>query len=193
MLFSKQIEKALIVAAKAHQKQFRKSTDIPYITHPVAVFLIAEQYTDDENTLIACLLHDVLEDVPPAIYSESDMVQDFGDEVVKIVKDVSEDKTAGEPEKPWRERKEGYLTHLENSKDSRSLLVSVADKIHNLASMVNDYEEVGDKLWERFNASKEDELWYYSEIERIIDGHSDIPIKAKDDFKEIFGKLKIAR
>ena len=108
-MISDKINLALKVASRAHRDQTRRGTDIPYIAHPVAVAMIISRYTADENTIMAGILHDILEDVKPTVYSEIDMKNDFGDEVVGIVKDVSEDKTAGELEKPWIERKKGYL------------------------------------------------------------------------------------
>ena len=65
MKYSDRINQALIVAAKAHSGQTRKGTNIPYITHPVAVALLASDYTDDEDVIIGALFHDILEDVPP--------------------------------------------------------------------------------------------------------------------------------
>ena len=99
-MISKKVNLALKVASKAHRDQVRKGTDIPYISHPVAVALIIGEYTTDEDVIVAGILHDVLEDVRPSIYSEADMRGDFGDKITDIVKDVSEDKVAGEPEKP---------------------------------------------------------------------------------------------
>ena len=113
-MISDKINLALKVASKAHRKQTRKGTDIPYISHPVAVAMIVSEYTADEDTIVASILHDILEDVESTVYSENDMRNDFGNEIVEIVKDVSEDKIAGEPEKPWIERKNSYLAHLDS-------------------------------------------------------------------------------
>ena len=167
MIFTDRVNHALIVASRAHGGEVRKGTDIPYVSHPVGVAMIASEYTDDEDTIVAALLHDILEDVSDQVYSLEDMQRDFGEKVVGIVKDVSEDKRVGEPEKPWRERKEAYLEHLRTLSDIEPLLVSVADKIHNLMSILADHDTVGDIIWNRFNASKEDEFWYYRELTEI--------------------------
>ena len=168
-MISSKINLALKVASKAHRNQTRKGTDIPYISHPVAAAMIVSEYTTDENTVVACILHDILEDVEPAVYSEADMRNDFGDDIVEIVKGVSEDKTAGEPEKPWIERKRGYLAHLDSIENEKPLIVSTADKIHNLTDILEEYDRVGDSIWQKFNASKDDELWFYDEFLRIIE------------------------
>ncbi len=87
------INQAIVVATRAHAGQVRKGTDTPYIVHPYAVAMLARNYTADPEIIAACLLHDVLEDVAPAVYSEADMLQDFGSGVVDLVKTVSEPKT----------------------------------------------------------------------------------------------------
>ena len=167
-MFTDKINFALKIAAKAHQGQNRKGTDIPYISHPVAVGMIISQYTNDEATIVAGILHDILEDVNPAIYSEADMRRDFGDEITDIVKDVSEPKTAGQPKLPWKERKESYLKRLGNSYYIEAYIVAVADKIHNLTDILKDYDQFGDEIWHRFNTSEQDILWYYREVFYLI-------------------------
>lgn len=188
-MISDKVNLALKVASRAHRDQMRKGTDIPYISHPVAVAMIVSGYTTDEDTIVASILHDILEDVKPTVYSETDMRNDFGDEVVKIVKDVSEDKTAGEPEKPWIERKKGYLVHLDSLEDEKPLIVSTADKIHNLTDILEEYERIGDSIWQKFNASKNDELWFYTEFLKIID-KKQIPEQMKNDLALLVDRLK---
>lgn len=188
-MISDKVNLALKVASRAHRDQMRKGTDIPYISHPVAVAMIVSGYTTDEDTIVASILHDILEDVEPTVYSETDMRNDFGDEVVKIVKDVSEDKTAGEPEKPWIERKKDYLAHLDSLENEKPLIVSTADKIHNLTDILEEYERIGDSIWQKFNASKNDELWFYTEFLKIID-KKQIPEQMKNDLALLVDRLK---
>ena len=169
MLYSERINQALVIATKAHDGQTRKGTDIPYITHPVAVALLASEYTDDEDVIIGALFHDVLEDVSPDIYSEQEMRADFGDRVTDLVKAVSEDKRPDEPEKPWKDRKVAYIEHLRQEADTGAVVVSAADKTHNLLSITQDYQEYGDDLWSRFNAPKEEQLWYYQAVTGVVE------------------------
>ena len=188
-MISGKINLALKVASKAHRNQMRKGTDIPYISHPVAAAMIVSEYTTDENTVVACILHDILEDVEPAVYSEADMRNDFGDDIVEIVKGVSEDKTAGEPEKPWIERKRGYLAHLDSIENKKPLIVSTADKIHSLTDILEEYDRVGDSIWQKFNASKDDELWFYDEFLKIIEKKR-IPEQMKTDLSSLVDRLR---
>ena len=150
-------------AARAHEGQYRKDEPTPYIAHPVAVAMIVSDFTKDEDVVVAAILHDVLEDVPPEQYSAQDMTAEFGERVTELVRGVSEEKTAGQEQAPWRERKEGYLRTLKEDSEE-CLLLSAADKIHNLRSMVAAHERLGEKMWDVFNAGPADKLWFYTAI-----------------------------
>ena len=188
-MFTDKINLALKIAAKAHQGQNRKGTDIPYISHPVAVGMIIGQYTNKEAAIVAGILHDILEDVDPAIYSEIDKRRDFGDEITDIVKDVSEPKTAGQPKLPWKDRKQSYLKRLSNSYYIEAYLIATADKIHNLIDILNDYHQFGDEIWQRFNASKWDILWYYRAVFDLIKNEP-IPKDLKHQLESLIRRLK---
>ena len=93
------------------------------------------------------------------------------DKVVKIVKEVSEEKNIldniGFRKRTWQKRKDDYLLNLKTA-SQEALLVSCADKIHNLTSLINSYKIDGEKIWQRFNASKEKKLWFYKEVIKIL-------------------------
>ena len=180
--YTERLDSALRKAAWAHEKaeQHRKGSDIPYIIHPVGVMMIASNVTDDEDTLIACLLHDVLEDVDSSIYSEADMREDFGDRVVSIVLDVTKDSD----EKDWHARSKAYLHHLEHEASDEAVIVSASDKIHNLKSILTDHATHGDDLWERFTTkSSSDQLWWYESILDVITKRN-VPAGLRDQLAE---------
>lgn len=165
--FTERLDKAIRVAARAHDKQgqYRKGSDTPYIIHPFGVMLVASQVTDDEDTLIACLLHDVIEDVDPVIYSREDMQKDFGDRVVRIVMDVSKDESLHD----WHESANAYLQHLEHTASDAAVVVSTSDKIHNVTAVITDYKVMGEGLWQIFSTkSADDQMWYYRSILAIV-------------------------
>lgn len=164
MHLTTRLNRAMHVAAHAHRHHTRKGADIPYITHPYAVMLLASNETEDEDTLIACLFHDILEDVPE-MYSKEDMRREFGDTVVAIVEGVTKDDTI----KSWQKRSDAYIDHLRHQARRESVIVSAADKYHNLLSIIDDYEQVGDALWSRFNAGKERQLWWYAAVGEVLD------------------------
>jgi len=166
--YTQRLDSAIRRAAWAHEqaKQHRKGSDVPYIIHPFGVMVIAGNVTDDEDTLIACLMHDVLEDVAASIFNETQMRQEFGDRVVAIVKDVTKDDSI----ENWRERSRAYLKHLEFSASDEAVIVSAADKIHNISSVLFDYETVGEDLWLRFSTeSSADQVWWYKSILEVIE------------------------
>ncbi len=162
------IQNAINKATLLHGKQIRKGDGLPYIIHPFGVALILSKFTEDTDTIIAGLLHDVLEDVPD--YTAEDMTRDFGEKITGIVKEVSEEKDPNESKGkrlPWKVRKQKYLAHLETA-TTEAMLVSCADKIHNLLSMMSAYKEQGDALWKKFNSPQEDKLWFYGEVLKIL-------------------------
>ena len=165
--YTKRLDDAIRKAAWAHEQagQHRKGGDLPYIIHPIGVMMIASNVTENENVLIACLMHDILEDVSSSIYDEKDMREDFGDNVVAIVKDVTKDDSIDD----WHERSRAYLEHLQNLASDEVVIVSTSDKIHNLLSILTDHETHGDDLWNRFTTkSAQDQLWYYKSILDVV-------------------------
>src|SRR5262249_3219646 len=137
-IFTDRTERAIAAAVEAHQGQMRKGGDqLPYIVHPVTVALILSRYTDDEDTIIAGLLHDVVED---AHLGEEAIERQFGPKVLGMVKAVTE------PDRPgltWETRKDRYLRQLDRAPRG-SLLVACADKIANLISMIAAHSAQGE-------------------------------------------------
>ena len=155
-----QIDKAIHYATDKHSSQLRKGTEIPYITHPLEVYTILSAMGADTNLRIAGLLHDVLEDTDATL---NDIIWNFGYDVGELVTAHTEDKSL-----PWKERKGHAIEELRKA-DLRVKLLVFADKLSNLRSMYNDYYMIGDKLWERFNASKENQSWYYSKSQDALE------------------------
>ena len=119
------IERAFLVAEKAHAGQLRKSGE-DYITHPVAVTMILAELGLNETTLIASLLHDTVEDTP---YSLDQLRADFGDEIANLVDGVTKlDKlTYG----PTAEAETVRKMVIAMSRDIRVLVIKLADRLHN--------------------------------------------------------------
>jgi len=147
------IEQACDLASKAHNGQLRKGTDIPYITHPMAVGIILAETGATTDAVIAGILHDVVEDAGITL---DELENTFGSRVRFIVEACSE------PDKslPWKERKKHTLETLQEI-DRDVWLTSLADKLNNIRSMLRDYETSGEELWNRFNQGKKEQEWYY--------------------------------
>jgi (p)ppGpp synthase/HD superfamily hydrolase len=165
------LDKALQVASKAHRNQCRKNTDIPYIAHPAAVGMLVMKEGYSEDVVAAAILHDTVEDTELTL---DDIEQEFGKEIAEIVAGCSEhDKSL-----PWKERKEHTIEFLKTASEGIRA-VACADKLHNIRSIINDHHQVGDKVWERFNAGKEQQKWYYTKIVESLGCQSTFPLLEK--------------
>lgn len=149
--------RAFEFAAKQHSGQTRKASSIPYIAHLMGVASLVLEAGGDEDLAIAALLHDVVEDCGgmPVL---REVRRRFGDRVAKVVEGCTDAFT--DPKPPWRERKENYIRHLKRS-DADTRLVSAADKLNNVRSILSDYRAIGESIWSRFNGGREGTLWYY--------------------------------
>ena len=167
---------ALALAIEAHQNQIRKSTQIPYISHPMAVASIALEFGASEDQAIAALLHDSIEDGGRK-YEEVILAQ-FG----QYVHDLVQGCTDGTPDKtgkkaPWLERKTAYLEHLQIASDD-ILLVSCSDKLHNARAIVSDLINEGPSVFDRFSSTAQQTLWYYRQLATIFNNRKAPPAKA---------------
>ena len=170
--FAARFSEAFDYAAKKHSKQRRKGTRIPYVSHLMAVAGLVLENGGTEDEAVAALLHDAVEDQGGKATLE-EIRQKFGDGVAGIVSGCTDSDV--EPKPPWRQRKEHYLAHLRNA-DKSVRLVSSADKLHNARTILFDYREHGEKLWERFTARKDGQLWYYRQLVETFRGPDASPL-----------------
>jgi (p)ppGpp synthase/HD superfamily hydrolase len=149
--------RAFLFAAEKHAGQTRKASTIPYIAHLMGVASLVLEFSGDEDMAIAALLHDVVEDCggKPML---KEVRRRFGSRVAKIVEGCTDSDT--DPKPPWRERKETYIRHLKTA-DSETRLVSAADKLNNVRSIISDHREIGESIWSRFQGGRDGTLWYY--------------------------------
>ena len=108
-----------------------------------------------EDEVIAGLLHDAVED-QGGIDRLNDIRNKFGNEVARIVEGCT-----AWPDLSWKARRQAYIDHIRTSADASVSLVSACDKLHNARCILRDYGELGEAVWNCFNASKEEILWYY--------------------------------
>src|SRR5258708_3416508 len=136
--YSDRINHALAFAAKHHDRQVRKGTRLPDLTPPANVAIILTRYDQDEDTVVAGILHDVVEDCVRDGYTremlEQRVADKFGGEVLETVLAVTYRQVDEEGiELSAEERKDDYLARLAAAPEgARS--VCAADKIHNRAS-----------------------------------------------------------
>jgi len=164
---------AIDIAANAHKNQFRKGTNTPYITHPYAVGMILQKEGCAEDIVVAGNLHDTVEDT---IINLEYLRNKFGNKVALIVEGCSE------PDKSlqWEERKEHTIEYLKTAIPVIKA-VACADKLHNVLTMLEDYQKEGEKLWMRFNRGREKQEWYYRNLVQSL-----MHPPVDDDFKKLY-------
>jgi (p)ppGpp synthase/HD superfamily hydrolase len=159
--FGEAFDRALAYAADLHRADVRKGSGIPYIGHLLGVCALVIEDGGGETEAVAALLHDAAEDHGGAARLE-EIRASFGDEVAAIVRGCSDSLEADPNRKAeWRERKSGYVRHLRDETNPGALRVSLADKVHNMRTILADYRVLGDPFWSRFKRGPDDQLWYY--------------------------------
>jgi len=163
--FTHRFDDALVLAHQLHATQTRKGTSIPYIGHLLAVTSLVIENGGTEDEAIAALLHDAIEDAGGDSV-RSVIGQRFGANVLAIVEGCTD--TDQTPKPPWRQRKEDYIAHLRAETNPSIRLVSLADKVHNARSILQDYRTRGNDVWERFNGGQAGSLWYYRTLVEVF-------------------------
>lgn len=177
---------ALAFAASMHGDGVRKKTRIPYVTHVVAVAeTLAYYYPDDDELIVAGLLHDTVEDTA-ATFEE--LEQRFGGRVASLVRAVSKDddamakklkyasaeamRQALDERQLWRARRRFMLDHAQGAEADKDVVrLKASDASTNLAAIARDLRNpaVGNAVWERFKVGRDESLWYYEEIMKAVD------------------------
>jgi (p)ppGpp synthase/HD superfamily hydrolase len=162
-MYSPRVELAVATALEAHGLSRRKAGRGFEISHVTSVAMIAADYGCDEDTIVAALLHDTLEDTA----LEPDVIRSrFGPLVLAMVQDVSE------PPKPhpWRARKEAYIEQLRATPRAGARAVASADKIHNLSKMTQGLRTQGHPFIRPFSAPLDEMVWYQRAVLATLQG-----------------------
>ena len=195
--YSDRINHAFAFAAKHHDRQVRKGTRLPYLTHPANVALILTAYDQDEATVVSGILHDVIEDCVRDGYTRVMLAQRIGDkfgaEVLDTVLAVTQRQTDEEGiELSSEERKDDYLARLAAASES-ARWVCAADKIHNGSSILADLKRTldPDTVWSRFSAGRVGTVrWYRRVYDRLRELGFDAPIM--HELREVTEELESA-
>lgn len=166
MSLSTRYEEALVFAHQQHRAQTRKQSNIPYISHLLAVSGLVLEHGGNETEAIAGLFHDMLEDIgehlAPTIKTR------FGTEVLEIVYECSDAVAReGVAKEPWLLRKQRFLEQVPTKSDSAKLVTS-CDKLHNLTTIVRAHHAIGDEIWKKFNGKQAGTRWYYENLGHLL-------------------------
>lgn len=172
--YSDRINHALAFAAKHHDQQVRKGTRLPYLTHPANVAIVLTRYQRDDQTVVAGILHDVIEDCVREAYTRQMLEQRIGDkfgaDVLDTVLAVTQRRLDDDGvELSYDERRDDYLERLSLAGDA-ARWVCAADALHNAATLLADLRRTidPDTVWRRFTANREDTArWYRRILDRL--------------------------
>lgn len=175
------IDYAIYFATKAHNGQKRKTEqDVDMIFHPFTVSMILQRAGANTNCVIAGILHDVVEDTK---YTLEDIKEQFGIQIANIVDEVSENKSL-----PWKERKIEAINKIKTA-SIEGKLVECADKISNLETLYNLYQEEGEEVWKNFNKPKEEQKWYYTNMYEAVLMNTTEKNILFDRYKKVLDKI----
>lgn len=169
-----------------HKNQVRKIEGTPYILHPMEAASIASGLTDDEEVLVAVLLHDTVEDTPA---TPEDIKREFGERVAMYVASETENKRENlDPRATWKLRKEESLEVLRTTEDNNVRILWMGDKLSNIRAMYRAYLVKGDDIYENFHQKDPKEhAWYFNTILEYLS-----PLKgsaAYEEYKNLVNKI----
>jgi (p)ppGpp synthase/HD superfamily hydrolase len=171
MRLTDRFAEALTFAEGLHRTQTRKGNDIPYVAHLMAVCATVLEWGGDEDTAIAALLHDAVEDQGGLETLELIRAK-YGERVAGVVlactDSISTDPAA---KAPWEERKRAHIAKLA-AVGPDVALVTAADKLHNVTAMIRDVRRQGPATLLRFNAQPERLVWYFTAIAEALEPHT---------------------
>ena len=182
-MYSDRLEYAIYFATKAHKGQKRKTEDVDMIYHPIIVASILQREGYDEDTVIAGVLHDVVEDTK---YSFDDIEKLFGKKVRDYVYDASEPDKSLE----WEERKRHTINHIKNAPLESKLIVA-CDKISNLQDVYEFMKKnPNESPFANLKRGYDKQKWYYTSVYNACieneDENNNIFKRYNDILKKVF-------
>jgi (p)ppGpp synthase/HD superfamily hydrolase len=172
----------------------RKGTDIPYMAHllGVASLVMGEAgragFQVTEDMVIAALLHDAVED-QGGLLRQKDIEQNFGPNVARMVEGLSDSFSEDASKKlSWMERKQAYIQRLRGEPEDVRL-ISAADKLYNARAILEDYREIGPKVWDRFKRGRSDQIWYFDELIAVFKSFG--TIRVVEELERVVEELRI--
>jgi (p)ppGpp synthase/HD superfamily hydrolase len=190
LVLTERFTEAVEYARQLHT-EYRKGTEIPYMAHllGVAALVMGEaggRVPVTEDMVIAALLHDAVED-HGGLPRLREIEARFGLDVARMVAGLSDTFAEDHDKKEsWEERKIAYLTRLRDEPDN-VLLISAADKLYNAKAILDDFKEIGPKVFERFKRGAAQQLWYFDELLKVFRAHP--PNRIVNDLESVVEQL----
>jgi (p)ppGpp synthase/HD superfamily hydrolase len=175
--YSDRINHALAFAAKHHGAMAPAGAGMDYLAHPANVAIILSRYSCEQVTIVAGILHHVLEDASPDRHPtlEHNISDKFGPVVLAIARDALEPKLDWRGERAWQPRKQEYLTRLAAA-EPRALDICVADELHACGSTITALRRLGvEYLRTVSRAGSEQTIWWYRSMLEVLEARPDWP------------------
>jgi (p)ppGpp synthase/HD superfamily hydrolase len=173
LILTTRFTEAVEYAREIHQGT-RKGGRVPYMAHLLGVtaLVMGENgnvpFPVSEDLAIAALLHDAVED-EGGLTRLRDIEARFGVGVAEIVEGCTDSfETDSNNKEDWKPRKSAYIERL-RSETGGTLLVSIADKLHNVQATLVDFKQLGQEVWGRFKRGRDEQLWYFEELIKVYD------------------------
>lgn len=181
--YSDRLNHALAFAAKHHDRQVRKGTRLPYVTHPANVALILTRYGRDDDTVVAGILQNVVEDCVRENFTrdmlEQRIADKFGLDVLDTVLSITQRSVDDEGiQLSSEERRDDYLARLARASE-QARWVCAADQLHNASTLLADLNRTidPDSVWGRLTGGRViTAQWYRRIVERLKELGFDAPI-----------------
>jgi (p)ppGpp synthase/HD superfamily hydrolase len=174
LVLTERFTQAVEYARQLHT-EYRKGTGIPYMAHLIGVAALVMGEAGGpvpvtEDMVIAALLHDVVED-HGGMPRLREIEQRFGPDVARMVEGLSDTFAEDHDKKEgWEDRKKNYLARLRHETGD-VLLISAADKLYNAKAILDDFKEIGFKVFDRFKRGADEQLWYLDELLKVFRTH----------------------
>lgn len=159
-ILGERFEAALVYVARLHRAQRRKVTGVPYISHLLSVAALVIEDGGCEDSAIAALLHDAVED-------------QGGEETLAVIRDRFGEQVAdwvwactARPKLPgqdWRSHKQAYFEQVRVAPLEVRRIV-LADKLHNGRCLLANLSQFGPRIWDEFSGDRADIVWFYTEF-----------------------------
>ena len=173
------VEKAIKIMITAHKDQQRKTDDTPYIIHPLMVAFKLQKLDFSDEVVATALIHDVLEDTD---FAADKIKKELGKKVFDLLIPLSEDKSL-----KWENRKRQYVQNIKNA-PSETKAISIADKIHNLESLLSSHAKIGSAVWKKFNRGKEKKMWFENEMLKMFKNNWSHPLI--DEYEKLLKEVE---
>lgn len=171
LMRGKKVVNAMALARKYHARAIRKGDGQEYLIHIMEITKLLYESGFNADIIAAGFCHDLLEDTE---CTEQEIASNCGQEVLRIVRAVSNDKRLAK-KKDWGKKKKKYIASVRKGGE-KAIAVCVADKIVNLESLINAYRKDKHLIWSRFNRGKNQKLWFEKSVLKMARQNWDHPL-----------------